>query len=385
MIRFALLIALFLNADLVLADAWNQKADFGGTGRHRACGTAIFNKGYIGLGHVNGTGIDISYKDWWEYDPASNSWTQKADFPTVNHGAVAFSVGKKGYVGGGSYLNNEFYCYDPSLNTWQPIAPCPLSAGETQGFSVQGKGYVYLANQLAQYDPSSNSWTLMADSPHSFGAWSCAFSASGSGFILSGHVLYEFKPSQNTWLMRTSHPGQMSNGSSAFSINDKGYVTCGFVGGLSTVTDEVWEFNPGNNSWTMVEEFPGTNRRFPVAFAINDLGYFGTGTNGINLNDFWQYDPRDLGTDELGNLSIDFKVYPNPANEFLNITIENYDLILSQDVKMKLIGLDGRIHQILNVNSAKSSVQRGDLPAGIYVLEVVVDDENYSRQRVMFI
>jgi N-acetylneuraminic acid mutarotase len=383
MTRIFGLILLFFSASFVFAGSWNQKADFGGIGRHRACGTAIYNKGYIGLGHVNGTGLDISYKDWWEYDPASNSWTQKADYPIANHGAVAFSVGKKGYVGGGSYLNNEFYCYDPLLNTWQPIAPCPLSAGDTQGFSIQNKGYVYLGNQLAQYDPVSNSWTLMADSPQSFGAWSCAFSASGSGFILSGHVLYEFKPSQNTWLMRATHPGQMTNGSSAFSIRDKGYVTCGFVGSLSTVTDEVWEFNPGNNTWTMVEEFPGTNRRFPVAFAINDLGYFGTGTNGINFNDFWQYNPSDLGVDEQGD--INFQLSPNPATEVFSVCLDAGFSIASKDVEMKLLGLDGKIFQVKKINSLNFQVCRGNLPSGIYILEIIVDDRIRSRKRVIFI
>lgn len=385
MIKIACLIVVLSNIVNVFAGSWNQKADFGGTGRHRACGTSIFNKGYIGLGHVNGTGTDISYKDWWEYDPASNSWTQKADYPIANHGAVAFSVGKKGYVGGGSYLNNEFYCYDPLLNTWQSIAPCPLSAGETQGFSIQGKGYVYLGNQLAQYDPVSNAWSLMSDSPHTFSAWSCAFSASGSGFILSGHVLYEFKPSQNTWLMRTPLPGEMSNGSSAFSINDKGYVTCGFVGGLSTVTDEVWEFNPGNNSWSMVEEFPGTSRRFPVAFAINDLGYFGTGTNGINFNDFWQYNPTDLGINELKGLAVDIQVYPNPANETARVFIENFNVLETSDVELKLVGLDGKVYQRRDIKSADFTLFRENLPSGIYILEIIVDSSNYSHQRVVFI
>lgn len=385
MSRGIALILILLNTCLSLADSWNQKADFGAVGRHRAVGISIFNKGYIGLGHVNGTGVDISYKDWWEYDPASNSWTQKADFPIVDHGAIAFSIGKKGYVGGGSYLNGEFYCYDPTLNTWQPIAPCPLWAGDTQGFSVQDKGYVYMSNQIAQYDPATNSWTTMAESPHVFGVWSSAFSASGSGFILSGHVLYEFKPSQNTWIQRASHPGQMSNGSSAFSINDKGYVTCGFVGGLSTVTDEVWEYNPGSNSWTMVKKFPGTNRRFPVAFAINDFGYFGTGTNGINLNDFWQYDPRALSIDEVNLTDEDVSVYPNPVLNDFNVRVDQFSKLSDQELKVKLLSVDGRIHQENIMTSPELNLQRGDLPSGVYVVELNLGEKHVVRKRVIFI
>ena len=41
-------------------------------------------------------------KDFWEYDPAANTWTQKADFVGVARiSAVGFSIGSKGYIGTG--------------------------------------------------------------------------------------------------------------------------------------------------------------------------------------------------------------------------------------------------------------------------------------------
>ena len=85
------------------ANTWTQKADFGGTARYGAVGFSIGSKGYIG------TGYDGSYiKDFWEYDPAANTWTQKADFGgTARYGAVGFSIGSKGYIGTG---------YDGSYN-----------------------------------------------------------------------------------------------------------------------------------------------------------------------------------------------------------------------------------------------------------------------------
>ena len=43
-----------------------------------------------------------TYKDFWEYDPATNTWTQKADFGgTTRSVAVGFSIGSKGYIGTG--------------------------------------------------------------------------------------------------------------------------------------------------------------------------------------------------------------------------------------------------------------------------------------------
>ena len=59
---------------------WEKRADFGSNARHRGTGLSIGNKGYFGLGHYNGAGPNIVMSDWWEYDPATNSWSQKADY-----------------------------------------------------------------------------------------------------------------------------------------------------------------------------------------------------------------------------------------------------------------------------------------------------------------
>ena len=317
--RLLLLIVGFcVFAPTVYGGMWTKKTSIGGTGRHRGVGGSAYNKGYFGLGHVNGAGADISYRDWWEYNPATDSWSQKADYPVANHGAVCFSLDNRVYVGGGSALSNEFYAFDPLTNSWTPIASCPLNPGDVQAFSASGKGYVLYTNQLAEYSPTSDTWAIRAPLPINASNWSCAFSNSTSGFVKVGHSLYEYKPSQNIWISRANHPGLSTGGSYAFCINGIGYVTSGYVGALSTVTEEVWAFNPASNAWTRVEDFPGSSRRFPSAFTINDKGYFGTGTNGINLNDAWEYDPSQ--TAALNSIStLEISLYPNPCVSQLHV------------------------------------------------------------------
>lgn len=362
------------------AAPWIQKANFGGVGRHRAIGMAIGNKGFIGLGHVNGTGVDISYKDWWMFDPASNSWTQKANYPMNNHGAVGFGTSTRGYVGGGSALGPEFYQYNPVTNTWTSIAPCPFNPGDTQGFSVNEKGYVYWTNQLAEYDPSVNAWTLKATAPVSFGTWSCSFATNSSGFIKSGVNFYEFKPEQNTWIQRTNFPGVMSNGSSAFCINGKGYVTCGYVGALSNVTDEVWEFNPGQNAWSFVGAFPGTNRRFPVAFAVNNQGYFGTGTNGINLNDFWLFDLNLLEINKLDFSTT--QIYPNPSNgQFIIQLPDNTSEYFP--ITFIVNDLQGRTIHKGTIEQSITHVQLSAIEKqGLYTISLFSDNKLVFREKI---
>src|SRR5882672_11133770 len=66
------------------SNTWVQKSDFGfnapnvtePTGWEIAVSFSIGSKGYIGTGY----GDNGYRKDLWEYDPDANAWTQKADF-----------------------------------------------------------------------------------------------------------------------------------------------------------------------------------------------------------------------------------------------------------------------------------------------------------------
>ncbi|MBK8341838.1 MAG: hypothetical protein IPL12_00140 [Bacteroidetes bacterium] len=59
-------------------NTWSTIASFGGGERERAIAFVIGSRAYVG------TGIDsanICKSDLWEYDPGTNSWTQKANVP----------------------------------------------------------------------------------------------------------------------------------------------------------------------------------------------------------------------------------------------------------------------------------------------------------------
>ena len=365
--RAVILIFCFALAPHLFGQFWIQKSSFGGPGRHRATGCATSHRGYMGLGHVNGTGQDISYKDWWEYDPASDTWTQKADFPVSTHGAVALVVDNCPIVGGGSALSTQFYKFDPALNTWAPIANCILSnPGDSQGFAINNSGFVYQGNQLAKYNPNTNSWSMCATAPMTFGQWTCAFAIEGSGFIKGGNQLWEYKPLHDQWYQRANFPGVSTGGSSAFAIQQHGYVTCGYVGGLSVVTDQVWSFHPATNSWKQEIEFPGSSRRFPVAFAIHDRGYFGTGTNGINFNDFWQFNPTDNSIGLTEN-RIDVKVYPNPVVDEIHIQTLGFPF---EQLELTIFDEHGKLLLKEDLLYFQQNIDVITLKPGTYILKI---------------
>jgi len=104
-------------------DSWTRKASLPDSGRYAAVGFSIGNKGYIGTGETRYSINNYAFKDFWEFDPSLNTWTQKADFAGAGrHDAFGFSIGTKGYIGAGrdsigNYLQ-DFWEYDPSLNIW---------------------------------------------------------------------------------------------------------------------------------------------------------------------------------------------------------------------------------------------------------------------------
>ena len=179
-------------ASLAQGDTWVQKSDLGYTAinkiwdtalaRYAATGFSIGNKGYIG------TGLDSSldpynyysyyFNDFWEFDPATNTWTQKANFGGVARAyAVGFSIGTKGYIGTGragypDYAHlKDFWEYDPSSNTWKQIADFGGTARRAAvGFGIGVKGYVGTGNDglnrkkdFWEYDPAKNIWKQKAN------------------------------------------------------------------------------------------------------------------------------------------------------------------------------------------------------------------------------
>lgn len=378
--RGLIVIFCFVLAPQLFGQFWIQKSSLGGPGRHRSTGCATSHRGYIGLGHVNGSGQDISYKDWWEYDPASDTWTQRANFPVSTHGAVSFVVDNCPVVGGGSALSTQFYKFDPAQNTWTPIANCILpNPGDSQGFAINNRGFVYQANQLAKYNPNTDTWSLCANAPMSFGQWTCSFVIEGSAFIKGGAQLWEYKPLHDQWLQRASFPGVSTGGSAGFAIQQRGYVTSGYVGGLSVVTEQVWSFHPATNTWQQEIDFPGSKRRFIVAFAIHDRGYIGTGTNGINFNDFWQFNPTDntIGIEEA---TPEVSIFPNP---FTDIVCVKSSFFQTTDGSIAIYDLNGkRMLQVPHLYF-QQNIDLTSLQPGTYILKISQGNQFIYQEKLM--
>jgi hypothetical protein len=111
--------------------------------------------------------------DWWEYDMATDSWSQKPDFPgSERHHPYQFGIDGMIYVGfghNGPNIYNEMYRYDPSAEVWTEVASLPAEgrvagtqfAHDGMGYALSGDGEDHSSmeeGELWQYDPSTDAW-----------------------------------------------------------------------------------------------------------------------------------------------------------------------------------------------------------------------------------
>lgn len=373
-----------LFAQSAFADQWIKRADFGGVGRHRGIAISIGTKGYMGLGHYNGAGPNIVKADWWEYDPATNAWTQKADYigngSIGNYAVLAFGMDNYGYIGGGQVAsNNSFWRYNPSTNAWTSVAPMPTIAMNTYGFAIGRKGYYLSGNIVYEYDSDIDQWTQKNNAPFNVGIWNSTFVIDGKGYVKFSNKLYEYKPTTDQWIQRSNLPSNSiaSAGSSGFSQNGKGYIVTGYGGFLANVTKQVWEYDPGANTWDSLPNFPGSARRFSASFQIGERCFFGIGTNGTNFADLWEFD-KYANLKELFDAN-QFACYPNPAVEEINFVSENLD-------QFEIILYDQLGHMIAQheTNNKKITITRNNNIAGYYFYQVRSDDKIVYTGKFIF-
>jgi N-acetylneuraminic acid mutarotase len=173
---------------------WNSLPIYPGAVVEGAVAFVINGKAYVGLGGHAG----LSYNQLWQYDPIANQWVQKKDYPDVHSAYPAyFVIGEYAYVGTGasgvetSDVTTDFYRYDPSTDEWTAKANFPGAARyKAAGFSEGNYGYIGTGtNSLSQnqadiwqYDPSADKWTKKSDFPGGARAGALTFSG-GSAFL----------------------------------------------------------------------------------------------------------------------------------------------------------------------------------------------------------
>ena len=155
-------------------DTWTTKADMPEP-RKDLSTSVVDGRIYA----ISGGEDTTPHPDVFEYDPATDTWTRKADMP-VARGDLSTSVvdGKIYAIGGGPSVdvNNwigtpTVYAYDPATDTWTRKADMPTARTTHAASVVDGKIYVIggwsgdsetpLYSTVEVYDPATDSWTTL--------------------------------------------------------------------------------------------------------------------------------------------------------------------------------------------------------------------------------
>lgn len=239
-------------------DTWTKKLTLPAGISNFPLGFSIAGKAYFGWGSGN---------DFWEYDPLTGNWLQKANFP----GTVAasnfdphtgFSIGNKGYVPskGQNIVNtNDFWEYNPATDSWTQKASFggSIRIGST-GFGLAGKGYVatslsvvptlpYTEMHIWEYSPTLDSWTEKAPFGGNPRGYALNFTIGNKGYMGFGVIsfrtgaaaandLWEYTPSTTA-----TPPVNTGNGAGLKGVYFNGITLSGAP--LLTRIDSTINFN----------------------------------------------------------------------------------------------------------------------------------------------
>ena len=289
------------------AKVWVEKSAFTGSARSGGVSFAINNIVYAGLGK-DASGV---VADFYKYDPAADQWSTVASFPgAARREAVAFVLDGIGYVGLGddgqspvTYLS-DFYKYDPATDSWSQVADFGGTARTSAvSFAVNGKGYVGTGRSAVNYekdfwsyDPTTNSWVQIADLNADKRSEAVAFAINGKGYVSGGLYIdagtfqmsdvQEYDPATGLWTERIFADGiKLSfNNAVAFAYDGIGYICYGNK-------SKVVSYDPVTNAVTDLGDVLniGTTRFDPIATSTADYGFLGLGSSSGYVTNFYRY------------------------------------------------------------------------------------------------
>jgi hypothetical protein len=316
-------------------DDWDEQVSLGGISgegleRGSACAFTLshenMQKAYVCLGQTQ----TVAYmKDLWEFNPQTETWSQKANFSgTARRQSVCFTTGNKAYVGTGEDaigLKKDFYAFDPVTNSWTQVADfAGTSRRDAVAFELNGYGFV----------------------------------GTGDDGILKKD-LWMYDVQSDTWIDKANFPGTARAGAVAWGAFTVAYLGTG-EDANGEFKNDLYEYNYYLNAWVQRANMPAPGRKNAFAFYINGVSYVGAGYNGIFLEDFWAYSGT-AGTNSLETASV--QLYPNPVQNQLHI--HSGEMIAYCSIQ----SMDGKQLFVSSEQSNQLEVDVSKLPEGTYFFQ----------------
>jgi N-acetylneuraminic acid mutarotase len=191
-------------------DSWVVKASLPLGPEQGMVAFGVNGYGYVGLGT-----LDADFNNTiWQYDPTTNTWSQKNNFPgRATSFTASFVVGNYAYVGTGEVgLNTDsattaFYQYNPATDTWTQKGNFPGGArNSATGFSIGNMGYLgtgldingHYLSDFWQYNAASDSWARKSDFGGGGRFAAAGFSGANLGYMGFGQGFDQISPNEAT-------------------------------------------------------------------------------------------------------------------------------------------------------------------------------------------
>jgi len=129
-------------------------------------GFSFNDKLYIG----GGTNENGDNNTFWEFDPESDIWIEKAPYPVIHiRDAFSFETDGRIFVGGGYDKSadcvSSFYEYNPIQDNWIEKENIPIENCNCYSLSEESSGYVVCSSSgktaVYSYNPFEDSWFEM--------------------------------------------------------------------------------------------------------------------------------------------------------------------------------------------------------------------------------
>lgn len=323
-----------------------------------------FKRGSISVHAINdkiyllGGTLDVYDKDSMYYyfsvdvyDPHSESWQSRANFPGKGLG-LGCTIGEKIYVVEDDWEHpvNGAYCYDTYKDTWSRIADFNYAR---QWATVESfKGKVYLLGGVGSKEIEETDWY----------------------WYFGTETVEVYDPLTNTWSYGPSLPEGRVRLSSSFISGNRFIIFGGHckLGVFPHARREVYELK--EEEWELLAYLPDSSGSHTVE-QVGDKAYIFGGWKDFYSDEgddkVWIYDLSPGNTKKETGLKA--SCFPNPVNDLLTVSLET-----AGNYHVRIYSMHGELLVNDHFSGVSYETDFSAIPTGVYFLHLISNDANMT-------
>jgi N-acetylneuraminic acid mutarotase len=272
------------------------------------------------------------------YDPATDTWIDKASMPTSRDGLAAAVFQGKIYCFGGRKVSKDYSIstsvnevYDTKTDSWEIKKPMPTARSGLQASEVDEKIFLIggriesesssiaeTSDQVEIYDPVTDTWDIGSPIPTAVAGYASAV-LEGKIYVISGvkrgstktNLTQIYDPKTNEWSLGAPIPMSVAASAAGAITITKAPKAIYVIGGSNSTyplsgqyTNQV--YFPEINSWSMAASMPIDRAGSAVAVVEDTLYVMGGGHNIFTMDStiVMEYTPLASPGVEMGTFPV---------------------------------------------------------------------------------